>query len=310
MNRKSFLQKSFLSSSLLLVPGLAHNTFAASAGKTSMKLAIREKDQKNICATCGTRYAKARTEADACPICQDERQYVGDKGQVWLSYQEVAKDRSIRITQLQPALYDLKVTPSFAIDQKAHLVLSKSGNILWDCIPFLDEQTVTYVRSLGGIKAIAISHPHYYSLMAAWAEAFDCPIYLHAQDKQWIQDKSKYIRLWEGEKMELWDDIKIVHVAGHFAGSTVLHLPHHGAKGSLLTGDSIFVVRDRKHVSFMYSYPNLIPLKKPAIELIQQRIEPLPFDAIYGAFEGQVIPTGAKEAFSRSVERYLRIYEV
>ncbi|PRY02935.1 hypothetical protein CLV24_1444 [Pontibacter ummariensis] len=309
MNRKSFLQKSFLSSSLLLVPGLAHNNFLASVGKTSMKLAIRDKDQKNICATCGTRHATARTEADTCPICQDERQYVGDKGQLWLSYSEVAKSSSIRITRLQPDLYDLKITPSFAISQKAHLVLSKSGNILWDCIPFLDEQTASYIRTMGGIKAIAISHPHYYSLMAEWAQAFDCPIYLHVQDKQWIQDKSRHIRLWEGKKLVLWDDISVVHVAGHFAGSTVLHLPHHGAKGSLLTGDSIYVARDRKHVSFMYSYPNLIPLKKAAIKRIQQQIEPLAFDAIHGAFEGQEIPSGAREAFRRSVARYLNIYK-
>ncbi|WP_266206175.1 MBL fold metallo-hydrolase [Pontibacter kalidii] len=310
MNRKSFLHKSLLSSSLLLVPELAHNTFSAAVGKISMKLAIRDRNQKNICATCGARYASAKTNTDTCPVCQDERQYVGNNGQVWLSYNEVAKGRSIRITQLQPDLYDLKTTPSFAIDQKAHLVISKSGNILWDCIPFLDEQTATYIHSIGGIKAIAISHPHYYSLMAEWANAFDCPIYLHEQDKQWIQDKSEHIRLWKGEKMELWDDIKIVHVAGHFAGSTVLHLPHHGTKSALLTGDSIYVARDRKHVSFMYSYPNLIPLPKQAIELIQKRVEPLAFDSIYGAFEGQVIPSGAKGAFNRSVARYLNIFNV
>ncbi|MDX5437614.1 MAG: MBL fold metallo-hydrolase, partial [Pontibacter sp.] len=242
-------------------------------------------------------------------ICEDERQYVGDNGQVWLSYDELAKESTIRTVTLQENLYELKVQPNFAIGQKAHLVLSENGNVLWDCIPYLDEQTVTYIRSLGGIKAIAISHPHYYSLMAEWAAAFNCPIYLHENDKQWIQDQSRHMKLWKGAELELWDGMKVVHVGGHFDGSTVLYLPQHG-KGTLLTGDSLYVARDRKHVSMMYSYPNLVPLPKKAIEQISSRVEPLSFDTIHGAFEGQLIATDAKEAFRRSVKRYLRIFEV
>ncbi len=307
MNRKSFLQKSLMGSSLLLVPGMAGNTFMASTENKTMKPSISNPGLKNICATCGTRYASAKTVTDTCPICEDDRQYVGDNGQEWLSYKELSKGKCIRFTKLQDKLYDLKITPAFAIGQKAHLVITESGNILWDCLPYLDEPTISYIHSLGGIKAIAISHPHYYSLMAEWAAAFNCPIYLHQNDKEWIQDKSDHIRLWKGDKMELWDGISIVHVAGHFPGSTVLHLPKHG-KGTLLTGDSIYVARDRKHVSFMYSYPNLVPLPKQAIELIRKRIEPLAFDTIHGAFEGQAINTRAKEAFNESVERYLRIF--
>ncbi|ARS37811.1 MBL fold metallo-hydrolase [Pontibacter actiniarum] len=264
--------------------------------------------RQNICATCGTRYASAKTAESTCPICLDDRQYVGNGGQKWLSYDELAKGRGIRTNKLQTDLYELKITPAFAIGQKAHLVLSKSGNVLWDCIPYLDEPTATYIRSLGGIQAIAISHPHYYSLMAEWATAFDCPVYLHAHDKAWIQDESRHIRLWSGKELALWDGMKVVHVGGHFPGSTVLHLPRHG-QGTLLTGDSIYVVRDRKHVSFMYSYPNLVPLPQQAIRLIHERIHPLEFDTIHAAFEGQVIATGAKGAFERSVKRYLGIYQ-
>ncbi|WP_242929039.1 MBL fold metallo-hydrolase [Pontibacter vulgaris] len=309
MNRKSFLKNSLLGSSLLLLPGPAQNFFSGTSSK-SIKLSIRNPQQKNICATCGTRYATAKTTTDTCPICGDERQYVGDGGQTWLSYNDVAKGKSIQVTKLQENIYELKITPSFAIGQKAHLVISKSGNVLWDCIPYLDEQTITYIQSLGGIKAIAISHPHYYSLMAEWAAAFDCPIYLHENDKQWIQDNSKHISLWHGAELPLWDGMKVVHVGGHFDGSTVLHLPNHGPKGTLLTGDSLYVTRDRKHVSMMYSYPNLVPLPKKAIEQINSRVEPLEFDTIHGAFNGQLIASGAKDAFRRSVKRYLNIFEV
>lgn len=273
----------------------------------AMQFNISHRQQDNICATCGTRYRHAKTSADPCPVCNDDRQYIGDNGQEWTSYEQLASSRSIRFSQVQDQLYDLRITPSFAIAQKAHLVLSPSGNILWDCLPFLDAPTVAFIRSLGGLKAIAISHPHYYSLMVEWARAFDCPVYLHAGDAPWVMDSDERIQLWEGGEKELWDEIKIVHTAGHFPGSTVLHLPRHGKSGSLLTGDSIYVSKDKKQVSAMYSYPNVIPLPKQAIEYIIRQVSPLAFDSLYGAFEWMNLHDGAKEIFQKSMHRYLDI---
>ena len=193
---------------------------------------------KNICYTCGVRYGTSVIPG-ICEICADDRQYTGFTGQIWTSYNELAAKSSIRFSRLQSTIYDLRIIPSFAIAQKAHLVLSSSGNVLWDCIPFIDDPTIAFIRSLGGISAIAISHPHYYSLMQDWATAFDCPIYLHEKDREWIKDPGGYIELWSGGSKKLWDNINIVHVGGHFAGSTILHLPDHGRAGCLLTGDSI-----------------------------------------------------------------------
>lgn len=263
---------------------------------------------QNICYTCGVRYGTF-TIPTICEICADERQYTGFSGQIWISYNELAAKSCIRFSRLQATIYDLRITPAFAIAQKAHLVLSSSGNILWDCIPFIDDQTIAYIRSLGGIRAIAISHPHYYSLMQEWATAFDCPIYLHEADKEWIKDPGGYIELWNGSKKELWDHISIVHVGGHFAGSTVLHLPDHGKAGSLLTGDSIYIGPSRKHMAFMYSYPNHIPLPVKDIAYIREQVQPLAFDAMYGAFEWMNISEGAKQLFDKSVCRYMHIFD-
>ncbi|MBF9254477.1 MBL fold metallo-hydrolase [Pontibacter sp. 172403-2] len=272
-----------------------------------MNTLVKNPDRKDICATCGTRYASPKTTADGCPVCLDDRQYTGDNGQVWQSYNELAKNRSIRFTQLQTNLYALQVVPNFAIGQQAFLVLLAGGNVLWDCIPFLDAPTVAFIRSLGGLRAIAISHPHYYSLMVEWAEAFGCPVYVHAQDRQWVMHSSPQLQYWEGESKTLWDGMQLIHTGGHFPGSAVLHLPYHGNKGSLLTGDTIYVARDRKHVSFMYSYPNLIPLPKDAIEQIFEQVKDLAYETIYGAFEGQVIATDAQKAVKKSVCRYLSV---
>ncbi len=46
-------------------------------------------------------------------------------------------------------------------------------------------------------------------------------------------------------------------------------------RGVLMTGDSIMVVPDTRWVSFMYSYPNLIPLNAKAVERIVKAVKRL-----------------------------------
>ncbi|MDB5133705.1 MAG: Metallo-beta-lactamase superfamily protein [Mucilaginibacter sp.] len=269
--------------------------------------ALNNPQLKNICHTCGTCYAE--DSPVNCPICDDERQYVPVSGQQWVNYNELSKTKSIRFGKLLPNVYDLRISPSFAIAQKAHLIISQSGNLLWDCLPFLDEATVAFIHSKGGIKGIAISHPHYYSLMTAWAEIFDCPIYLHAADKKWVMDKSDYIVFFESEKYALWDGMEIIHTGGHFAGSTVLHTPFAGSGGSLFVGDTLQISQSRQFISMMYSYPNQIPLPLIDILRISEKISPLKFDSMYGAFEWQNINKGAKAIFEQSVKRYVDVYK-
>lgn len=302
MDRTEFIRTSLLASSaLFLKPN--PDTNSTSDNKSTVSLSPK----KHICMTCGTMYSSNTPLPELCRICDDDRQFIGDNGQLWTSLEEMKHQYSIRIDQIAENFYDLRITPTFAIGQKAHLIISPSGNILWDCIPFIDEQTIGFIKSKGGLKAIVISHPHFYSLMTVWAAAFDCPVYLHENDKEWRQDDSPYIHSWSGAEMKLWDDMRIVNTGGHFPGSSILSVPHVGAAGALFTGDSIYVCRDRKRVSFMHSFPNQIPLGKKEIEQIKSRVADLPFDAIYGAFEWAKIPQGGKEMFTRSVQRYLDI---
>ena len=102
-----------------------------------------------------------------------------------------------------------------------------------------------------------------------------------------------------------WD--RSIRQTRHFAGGTVLHWAG-GAegRGALLSGDIIQVVPDRKHVSFMYSYPNYIPLPASAIERIIKSVEPFEYERVYGAFWDMVIERGGKAVVQRSAQRYLR----
>ena len=187
------------------------------------------------------------------------------------------------------------------------LVRSPSGNLLWDCITVLDEATIAALRDLGGIRTIAISHPHYYSSMVEWSKAFDAPVLLHEADRRWVMRPDPCIEFWSGSTKSLWDGMTLINAGGHFSGGTVLHWPA-GAdgRGALLSGDILQVAQDRRWVSFMYSYPNYIPLSAAGVERIAATVEPFEFDRIYGAWWERNVASDAKNAVRRSAQRYKR----
>ncbi|MDB5339410.1 MAG: beta-lactamase [Planctomycetaceae bacterium] len=260
-----------------------------------------------ICTTCGTQFPESDLPPSACAICQDERQYLKPSGQQWTTHDRLQKSNRNSLRQEEVGLIGIGIEPAFGIGQRALLVQTPAGNILWDCVPLLDEALVQVIRGLGGLSAIAISHPHYYSNVVDWSRAFgDIPIYLHASDAQWVMRSDHNINSWAGETLVLGNGLTLIRCGGHFEGGTVLHWRQGAAgRGVLLSGDIIQVVADRRHVSFMYSYPNFIPLGGSAIERILTAVEPFAYDRIYGAFWDMTIEADAQTAVLRSAERYL-----
>ena len=171
-----------------------------------------------ICVQCGAQFSQTAEPPPRCPICQDERQFVRHDGQQWTTLQELARHHRNRIEEEAPQLLGIGTEPEFAIAQRALLVQSPAGNLLWDCISLLEDNTIAEVRARGGIRAIAISHPHFYSSMVEWAEHFDAEIYLHAADRQWVMRDSPRIQFWEGTTFPLWDDLTLINCGGHFEG--------------------------------------------------------------------------------------------
>ncbi len=260
-----------------------------------------------ICARCGVQFAESAAPPDGCPICQDPRQYVGPNGQEWTSLAALASTSRNVVRPIEPGMSGISTEPTFAIGQRAMLLESPAGNILWDCISYVDEETVQWVRSRGGLSAIAVSHPHYYSSVVEWSRRFGgVPVYLHADDAPWVMRPDPCILHWEGGQLEISPGATLIRVGGHFPGSSVLHWqPGVGGRGSLHTGDSIYVAADKRYVSFMYSYPNLIPLPASAVRRIANAVAPFRFDRIYGAWWDAVVSSGAKKALEASVRRYV-----
>jgi hypothetical protein len=264
----------------------------------------------HICQTCGTSFPEAQSPPPRCPICDEERQFVPRGGQAWTTPAALAARHANAWRQLEPGLFELHTRPDFAISQRALLLRTPEGNILWDCIALIDAATVEIVKALGGLKAIAISHPHYYTRIQDWARAFDAPVHLHAADREWVMRNDPAIRFWEGETLKLAAGVTMLRLGGHFPGGSVLHwAAGAGGKGALLSGDIVQVAQDTRRVSFLWSYPNMMPLSARSVRRIADTLEPWAFERIYGAFPGREVTEKGKEALARSVKRYVELLE-
>jgi glyoxylase-like metal-dependent hydrolase (beta-lactamase superfamily II) len=256
-----------------------------------------------ICTACGMQYADSEKPPAQCAICEEERQYVPPRGQTWTTLEALALSHMNSLREYESGVIGIGSQPSFAIGQRALLLRTDKGNVLWDCIATLDAAAVTAIEGLGGLHAIAISHPHFYTTMVEWARAFDCPIHLHAADQAWIMRQHAAIKLWDGETHKLWDGVTLIRCGGHFEGGTVLHWAQ--GRGVVCAGDILTVATDRKWLSFMRSYPNFIPLSARAVERIGAALAPFKFDVLYGHYFDRVIAKDAKSVLEKSVARYL-----
>lgn len=260
-----------------------------------------------ICETCGTQYAETAAPPERCPVCEDERQYVGWNGQVWTTHEALAARYRLRIED-DAGLLGISLPSDFAIPQRALLLPTDAGNLLWECVSLVTVEAVAALQARGGVDRIIISHPHFYASMVEWSEALGgVPILLHEADKAWVQRPSPRIEFWSGDMHALSDAVALIRCGGHFPGSTALHWkdgPRRG--GALFPGDALQVVSDRRHVTFMYSYPNFIPMKPGDVRGIRSRLEGYAFDDVYGYTWGRNILGAGRAAVDASFDRYLR----
>jgi hypothetical protein len=269
-----------------------------------------------ICITCGTQFEASERPPERCPVCEDERQFVGWAGQEWTTLEDLCARHRLTLRDEGDGLLGIGCEPRFAIGQRALLVPGgaaegRGGNVLWDCISLIDDAAVRVVQAQGGLAAIAISHPHYYASMVEWSRAFDrAPIYLHVDERMWVMRSDPAIVFWEGERLAMGGGLTLLRLGGNFAGALVLHWAG-GAdgRGALLAGDILQVVQDRRFVSFMYSYPNYVPLSAASVRRIVAALEPYAFERVYGAWFGAVVRADAKAAVRRSAERYIQALE-
>lgn len=260
-----------------------------------------------ICATCGNHYPDAVSPPRACAVCADERQWIPPGGQRWTTLEELRADgRRSDVREVEPGLLGIGVDPPVGIGQRALLVRSDGGNLLWDPPGFLDEAAVRAVADAGGLRAVTASHPHFYGAMVEWSQTFGADILLPRADAGWLQRPADHVRTWSGS-LTVSPGVTLIQCGGHFPGSAVVHWAA-GAEGAgaLLTGDTIFVTPGEDRVTFVWSAPNRLPLPERAVRRVVEAVRPYPFDRIYGGWWRPVLRAGARQALETSAERYLQ----
>ncbi|MFK0166192.1 MBL fold metallo-hydrolase [Rhizobium sp. NPDC090279] len=260
-----------------------------------------------ICSTCGTQFSESDGPPPACPICEDDRQFVPQSGQDWTDMAILDQTYAVAWNEEAEGVHSLQISPYFGIGQRAFLIEGPDGNILWDCLSLVDQASRARIAAMGGLSAIAISHPHFYSSMIEWsAAAGGVPIHLHADDAGWAQRPGAALRPWTGETLQI-GAATMIRCGGHFEGSSVLHCPWlEDGHGALFVGDTMQVTMDRRYVSFMRSYPNLIPLNASAVNRISEAVQPYRFEAIYGAFQGRTVERNGNHVVGSSAQRYIQ----
>jgi hypothetical protein len=261
-----------------------------------------------ICATCGNHYPEGPSPPAACVICADERQWVPAGGQRWTTLEELrAAGHRGDVREVEPGLLGIGVDPPFAIGQRALLVRTAEGNLLWDPPGFLDEPALRAVEDAGGLRGVTASHPHFYGAMVEWSRAFDAEVLVPAADAAWLtRAPERPPSTWSGS-LAVLPGVTLVQCGGHFAGSAVVHWAEGaGGAGALLSGDTIFVTPGEDRVTFVRSAPNRLPLPERAVRGVVEAVRPYHFDRIYGGWWTPVLRRDAKAVVERSAERYIQ----
>ncbi|HEX6056701.1 MAG TPA: hydrolase [Intrasporangium sp.] len=256
-----------------------------------------------ICATCGVETADSASPPRTCAICEDERQWVPAEGQQWTTL-EALRDRGTRvvITVVEPGLWGLRAEPAVGIGQQMMLIRTPEGTLLFDCVGYVDDAAVEFVRGLGPTLAVAASHPHMYGVQTEWAKSLGAPVILSDRDREWVR-RPDLVEFYD-EPREVAPGLTLHRVGGHFAGQTVVEwATGNEGRGVLLAGDAIFTNPDRKTVSFLRSYPNRLPLSGNVVQRIAAQVEGLHFDRLYNNF-GAVVPSDAKAVIRYSADRH------
>ena len=123
-------------------------------------------------------------------------------------------------------LWSVVTEPKFGIGQRAFLIRVGNSNVMWDLIAYLDNDTIEKINSFGGLQAIVISHPHFYTTYIEWARTFKCPVYVSADDADWlermdVQDVER--KLIREDTVKCNEGIIAIKAGGHFDGSLLLH---------------------------------------------------------------------------------------
>jgi hypothetical protein len=158
-----------------------------------------------ICDGCGVEHADSdvRPPENSC-VFASEVVAIEERGDLpphgtWTTLAELAaQPHQTEHVDHRRGVHSLRREPRFAIGHRSFVVQTGRGNLLWDAPAYLDDDIVALVHGLGGVAAIAASHPHMFGAQLSWSTQFgDVPVYVNALDQEWLPRTDPVIELWK-----------------------------------------------------------------------------------------------------------------
>jgi glyoxylase-like metal-dependent hydrolase (beta-lactamase superfamily II) len=282
---------------------------------------------------------------NTCKPCLDPRQYVPEQGQQWSKASEwLISSSSTNEKQFRFELIEEKndarliriitKNTNVGIGETPFIILTKYGIVIWDCCALYNSNLFESIKKISkdyqlSIVGIAISHPHFYTSSLTWAKALQTKIFISHLDKQWFQRINEglakdLVVFFDSETYNLLPGITIIRCGGHFDGSCVLHWDRQKAgtpatiiqaaskdklpfTGAVFCSDTFGPGMDRKTITFMWSYPNMIPLPPKDVLQIWHSMQPFQFDEIIGAWPGKYVDKDARANLLRSAKLFVKM---
>ncbi|OBG45981.1 hydrolase [Mycolicibacterium fortuitum] len=260
-----------------------------------------------ICTGCGVEHPDSDAEpADSC-VLTSEIVSIEERGDLpphgtWTTLDDLAaQPHHTEHVDHGRGVHSLRRAPKFAIGHRSFLVQTAHGNLLWDSPGYLDDEIIGLVHGLGGVAAVAASHPHMFGAQLSWSRAFGgVPVYVNTLDAEWLPAPDPLIQQWTGE-LEPLPGLRLIHVGGHMRGSSVALT----ADGTLLVGDTISGGLAKNWVSFQRNFLKHVPLSAAVVRRIVDRLDGYEYDRLY-TLGGDEIDSAAKDVVHRSAETHIR----
>ncbi|MCM6778366.1 hydrolase [Nocardia sp. CDC159] len=259
-----------------------------------------------ICDGCGLEHPDSAAPPPHCVLASaavgdEERGDLGPHGR-WTTHAELARQPH-RIVHRDHGrgVHSLRREPRLAIGHWSFLVQTPHGNLLWDPPAYLDDEIAGLVGELGGIAAIATSHPHMFAAQITWSHAFGrVPVLVNELDREWLPRPDPVVRFWTGHAEPL-PGLELIHTGGHMRGSCVARTPD----GTLLSGDTIAGCLDPNWVSFQRNVPRHVPLSPTAVRRIVDTLASYDYDRLY-TLGGDTLDHDAKQTVESAATRHIR----
>lgn len=111
---------------------------------------LNTSDDLLICRACGTQFEMTAEQGlESCRICDDPRQYVPASGQSFCTLGKLQKGQPghelVFKQEEDPKIWSINIEPNVGIGQRALLIQTPHGNVLWDLVCYLDDKAVEKV---------------------------------------------------------------------------------------------------------------------------------------------------------------------